>query len=328
MTEAVITIIGLGKLGSSIGLALKRPELDFKVMGHDKDRGVSKRARTLGAVDSTSWNLIAACEQTDIVVLAIPFDQVRETLKAIGPELQPGCVVLDTSPLKQPVMAWAADCLGEGIHFVGISLGINPEAALDMASGPAGARVDLFANSPCCLMPAPNCRPEAVKTAQDFATLLGATPHFVDPVEYDGLSTAVNLMPGLLATALFGPITRSPGWREMRRLSSNDLVHFSEPLTAGGPAIAEASILSRENVLLWLDAAIAELETIREQVSQEREDALSDQIGESFDAREEWLVDWGLNRWEKRSRPEMPTGGGMFGQLFGFRSRRKPSDKR
>jgi hypothetical protein len=114
----------------------------------------------------------------------------------------------------------------------------------------------------------------------------------------------------------------------MRRLSSNDLVHFSEPLTAGGPAIAEASILSRENVLLWLDAAIAELETIREQVSQEREDALSDQIGESFDAREEWLVDWGLNRWEKRSRPEMPTGGGMFGQLFGFRSRRKPSDKR
>ncbi len=328
MAEAAITIIGLGKLGSSIGLALKIPELDFEVIGHDKDGGVSKRARTMGAVDRTSWNLIAACEQADIVVLAIPFDQVRETLKAIGPELRPGCVVLDTSPLKQPVMAWAADYLGEGIHFVGISLGINPEAALDIASGPAGARVDLFANSPCCLMPAPNCRPEAVKTAQDFATLLGATPHFVDPVEYDGLSTAVNLMPGLLSAALFGPITRSPGWREMRRLSSNDLVRFSEPMAAGGAAMAKAAILSKGNVLLWLDAAIAELETIREQVRQEQEDALSDQIGESFDAREEWLVDWGLNRWEKRSRPEMPTGGGLFGQMFGFGSRRKPRDEK
>ena len=130
MAEAAITIIGLGRLGSSIGLALKTPELDFEVIGHDKDREVSKRTRTMGAVDRTSWNLIAACEQTDIVVLAIPFDQVRETMKAIGPELQPGCVVLDTSPLKQPVMAWAADYLGEGIHFVGISLGINPEAVL------------------------------------------------------------------------------------------------------------------------------------------------------------------------------------------------------
>ncbi|NOR82843.1 MAG: prephenate dehydrogenase/arogenate dehydrogenase family protein [Ardenticatenales bacterium] len=328
MAEAAITIIGLGKLGSSIGLALKTPELDFEVIGHDKDGEVSKRARTMGAVDRTSWNLLAACEQADIVVLAIPFDQVRETLKAIGPELRPGCVVLDTSPLKQPVMAWAAEYLGEGIHFVGISLGINPEAALDIASGPAGARVDLFADSPCCLMPAPNCLPEAVKTAQDFATLLGATPHFVDPVEYDGLSTAVNLMPGLLSAALFGPITRSPGWREMRRLSSNDLVRFSEPLTAGGAAMARAAILSRGNVLLWLDAAIAELETIREQVNQEQEDALSDQIGESFDAREEWLVDWGLNRWEKRSRPKIPTGGGLFGQMFGFRSRRRPSDEK
>jgi len=279
MAEAAITIIGLGKLGSSIGLALKTPELDFEVIGHDKDGEVSKRARTMGAVDRTSWNLLAACEQADIVVLAIPFDQVRETLKAIGPELRPGCVVLDTSPLKQPVMAWAAEYLGEGIHFVG-------------------------------------------------ATLLGATPHFVDPVEYDGLSTAVNLMPGLLSAALFGPITRSPGWREMRRLSSNDLVRFSEPLTAGGAAMARAAILSRGNVLLWLDAAIAELETIREQVNQEQEDALSDQIGESFDAREEWLVDWGLNRWEKRSRPKIPTGGGLFGQMFGFRSRRRPSDEK
>jgi len=327
MAKATITIIGLGKLGSSIGLALKTPELDFKVIGHDKNNKVAKKAHAMGAVDSSSWNLIAACETADVVILAIPFDQVQETLKAIGPELQPGCVVLDTSPLKQPVMDWAAKYLGEGVHFVGISLGTNPAAMLDASGGPAGARLDLFANSPCCIMPAPDCRPEAVKTAQDVATLLGATPHFLDPTEYDGISTAVNLMPGLMAAALLGPVASSPSWRETRRLSSSDLLHFSRPLKAGGPALALAAVLNKDNVLRWLDTAITQLKTIREQVDQEQQETLAAHIGAASDARADWRADWQLNQWEKQSKPEMPSAGSWFGQFLGFGTRRKPKDK-
>ena len=128
MAKATITIVGLGKRGSSVGLALKSSELDFRVIGHDKEAEVAKQARTLGAVDSTPWNLIAACEPADVVILTIPFDQVQKTLMAVGPELRPGCVVLDTSPFKQPVIAWAARCLGYGVQFVGIALGTTAGA--------------------------------------------------------------------------------------------------------------------------------------------------------------------------------------------------------
>jgi prephenate dehydrogenase len=322
MTKAIITIIGLGKTGSSIGLALKKPELDYQVIGHDKDRSVANKAKELGAVDSVSWNLLNACDEADVVILAIPFDQVEETLQAVGRELRPNCVVVDTSFLKQPAIAWAEAHLGTDVHFVGIFLGTNPEHALDTTRGPAGARADLFANSPCSLMPSPSCRPEAVKAAQDLAALLGATPHFMDPAEFDGLSTAVNLLPGLMAGALMRPVSDTSSWREMRRLTSGALALFSLPLESGGSSLAQAAIQNRETVLHWLDIILEELRALRAQVNQEQRDALTSQLEATLQIREKWMDDWQRNRWEKVNTPEMPTVGSFFGQLFGFGGRR------
>ncbi len=327
MTRATVTIVGLGRRGASIGLALKTADLDYQVIGHDKDREATKQARAKGAVDSTSWNLINACEPADAVILTIPFDQVQETLQAIGHELRPGCVVVDTSLLKQPAIAWAAEYLDPEVHFISVALGTNPEVALETAGGPEGARADLFADSPCCLMPDPLCKPEAVKVAQDLAKLLGATPYFMGPDEYDGLATVVNVMPALVAASLLGPAGDSSSWQEMRRLSSTDLLRFSQPVAAGGPAIAQAAVYNRDTVRHWLEAAIAELQAIREQLDPEHQEALAARVEAVGEAREQWLADWKLNRWEKRPGPGMPTAGSLLGHLFGLGSRRKPGEE-
>lgn len=322
MTKATVTIIGLGKIGSSIGLALKKPDLDYQVVGHDKDRLVANRAKESGAVDSVSWNLPGACEAADVVILAIPFDQVKETLHAIGPYLRSNCIVMDTSFLKQPTIAWAEEHLSKDVHFVGVYLGTNPDYALDTAEGPDGARLDLFAGSPCSLMPSPQCRPEAVKASQDLATLLGATPHFMDPAEFDGLSTAVNLLPGLVAEVLMRSVCGSPSWREMRRLTSSALALFVSPLEAGGSSLAQAAIENRVTVLHWLDRIVEGLDTLRSQVSEKQQDALTARLEETLEVRESWMRDWQRNRWEKSAAPEMPAMGGFLGQLFGFGGRR------
>jgi prephenate dehydrogenase len=319
MAKASITIIGLGRIGSSIGLALKAPELDYEIVGHDKDSLVQKKAREMGAVDSTAWNLLSACESADVVMLAIPFDQVRETLQTIGPELRPNCVVIDTSFLKEPVLAWAKKYLREDVHFVGISLGLNPDYALDSSRGPGSARADLFAKSPCALMPALNCRPEAVKASQDLAVLLGATPYFMDPTEYDGLSTAINLLPGLMAAAVLRPTMDAPSWREMRRIASSDLAHFSIPLEVGGQSLAQAAVLSKENVLRWLDTIVEEIQILREQIEEGQKDRLGLQIEAIYESRDKWLGDWERNRWERSAATSEISGpGSIFGQLFGF----------
>ena len=114
-----VSIVGLGIIGSSIGMALRKAGVTSVVTGHDSKREVSAEAKRLGAVDRTDWNLISTCEDADLVILSAPIRGIEESLKVLGPNLRPGCVVMDTASVKEPVMAWAAASLPEQVHFVG-----------------------------------------------------------------------------------------------------------------------------------------------------------------------------------------------------------------
>ena len=113
-TKPRVSIVGLGTIGSSLGLALRQAGVVSSVIGHDKDPGVASLARKLEAVDKTHWRLIPACEDADLVVLAIPMGAVKETLEAIAPTLRDGCVVLNTAPLMTPILDWVGEHLPEG----------------------------------------------------------------------------------------------------------------------------------------------------------------------------------------------------------------------
>ena len=131
-----ITIVGLGLVGGSLGLALRRSGAAGSILGHDRNRLVSNEAKNKGAVDQVHWNLISACEEADLIILALPLDAILETREAIGPHLRPGCVVMDTAAVKQPVMDWAAEYLPQEVHFVGT----DPVLARIIAAG--GDRFD------------------------------------------------------------------------------------------------------------------------------------------------------------------------------------------
>ena len=79
-----ITIVGLGQIGSSIGLALKAHEVDAQRVGHDKDPQAAKESQRIGAVDDVKYNLPASVREAKIVILALPLAEVRETLKIIA----------------------------------------------------------------------------------------------------------------------------------------------------------------------------------------------------------------------------------------------------
>ncbi|MGQ9715149.1 MAG: prephenate dehydrogenase/arogenate dehydrogenase family protein, partial [Anaerolineae bacterium] len=72
MRKPKITIVGLGLVGSSLGLALRAQGGEYEVVGHDREPAVASQARKMGAVDATEWNLIAACEGADLICLALP----------------------------------------------------------------------------------------------------------------------------------------------------------------------------------------------------------------------------------------------------------------
>jgi prephenate dehydrogenase len=114
-----ITIVGLGQIGTSIGLALAgKQELIYRV-GHDREIGIARRAEKMGALDKVVANLPAAVREADIVMLSLPVDQIRDTLTIIKEDLKAGAVVMDTSPTKQAVMIGRQKSSRLNAHYIG-----------------------------------------------------------------------------------------------------------------------------------------------------------------------------------------------------------------
>ena len=116
-----ITIIGLGQIGASIGLALAENKEMFERIGHDKDPLVARKAVKLDAIDRFAINLPASVREADIVILALPMDQIRDTLAIIATELREDAVIMDTGPVKEVVSAWAGELLPPKRHYVGLT---------------------------------------------------------------------------------------------------------------------------------------------------------------------------------------------------------------
>ena len=195
MTRARVTIVGLGLVGASIGLAVRKSRPEVEVVGHDASNDATRRAQKLGAIEKSEWNLINACERADVLVLATPAQAVREIMKVAGPYMQNVRVVTDTAGSKQQVLAWADELL-PGVPFVG---GDPMVGSLDGASAP---RADLFQGVTYCLCPSTSTSHEAVNLVVGFTELLGAQPFFVDPAEHDGLVSVADHLSFVLSTAL------------------------------------------------------------------------------------------------------------------------------
>jgi prephenate dehydrogenase len=314
--------VGLGLIGTSLGLAVRQAEVASAVIGHDREKSVIDQAKRQGAVDRTHWNLISACDQADLVILAEPLGEMEETLEALGPELRPGCVVMDTASLKGPVMAWAAKHLPEGIHFVG-----GDPILSTVIHGPwsaESARADLFQNGIFCLLPSPTADSDAVKLATDLVAILGAKPLFPDVAEHDGLLAAVEHLPALLSLGMLDTVIHQPAWRELRKVAGPSFDASTQMVTVDAAANSELYMLNKDNILRWLDVLSASLASIRDLLEQEDTEALAGRFEAAFLERHKWLADRTEGEWYEGPRTEMPKRVNLLDTFLGTFWRRKP----
>jgi prephenate dehydrogenase len=150
MSQPKVTIVGLGLIGSSMGLALRKAQPEFKVVGHDKDSSLARKAQELGAVEKWERNLISAIEDAELVIISTALADIRKVLESSGPYLRPDCVVTDTSTVKGEIMKWTDELLPETAHFVGG----HPMVREDYEDA-EDARADYFAGTTYCIVPSP-----------------------------------------------------------------------------------------------------------------------------------------------------------------------------
>jgi prephenate dehydrogenase len=305
MPKPRITIVGLGLIGGSIGLALRQTENDYEVVGHDREHAVASKARKLGAVSKTEWNLISACEEADLIIIATPVMAIKETLTAIASYLKPGCLVTDTASIKGPVVAWAKETLPETVHFVGGDPIISQEASIgdSLPTGIEGARADLFQGGLYCLTPSPETAPQAVQLATDLVHLLGASPFFLDAAEHDGLIAGVDHLAFVLSAALLGTTVTSPAWREMRKLAGEAFQNVTRFSSGDAATYRDACLSNGENIVRWIDACLVRLQELREVIAAQEAEELEKTFEEVMSVRDRWLREKAEGRWELEEVP-------------------------
>ena len=324
-----ITIIGLGQIGASVGLALAGKGDSLVRVGHDRKFDIAQQAKKMGAVDQTEINLPNSVRNADLILLSLPIDQIRETMEIIAQDLREGAVVMDTGPIKEAVATWAVETLPPGRYYVGLTPVLNPIYLHSVESGLQAARPDLFQGGLMAIVATAAAHAEAVKLASDLTHLLGATPFFVDPAEMDGLMAATHYLPQFLSAALLNATVDQPGWREARKVAGRAYAEATAPIVHLDQiqALTTSAMLNHDSVLRVLDSAIAALQNIREDISVQDSDALNERLNHARQAREKWWKERQAGDWlsVEGVTVEVPSVSGAFSRMLGLG--KKPKTK-
>jgi prephenate dehydrogenase len=329
-----ITIIGLGQIGASLGLALVNHKDQVKTLGHDKSPEIARKAQKQGMVERISYNLPASIEGADVIVLAIPFDEIHETLKIISQDVREDAIVMDTGPVKLVVAKWAKDLLPPKRHFIGLTPVLNPTSLDETTRGLKAARADLFQNGVMVITAPQGTVEGALKLAADFACLVGAQPIFADMAEVDGLMASAHLLPGLSAAALAETVTGQQGWADIRKIAGKPFSAATQPLDGEEPAaLTEAILQNRTNTMRVLDEYITTLVSLRKEIAEGNKEELKARFERARRGRAKWQLERSKGDWQsvEFGGQEMPKVRDLLKQqiggldkLFGRGSKKKP----
>lgn len=325
-----IFIIGLDQIGASVGMALAQSEMAVRSTGYDPDKELARRAQQQGVVDQVTSHPVQASQIADVVVIATLSIDVRDLLEMLGEELKAGAVVLDTSPFKAHHMSWASELLPDDRHYLGAMPIIGPEALLTEYTDLTTPRADLFQGGLLAMVVPPKTSEEAVNMALQFATAIGTTPFFLDPMEHDAVIAAVLGLPYLTAAALMKMAARAHNWREIQRIAGRLFVNATgiETSQLDKPQ-AYTLHLNRDVVINKLDEYIDELSGLRDLITKDDHSALETYLTEAIEARDSWLDIRRSGDWAGQDlKPSVPIERpGFLSRALGFRPQRPKDHK-
>jgi prephenate dehydrogenase len=290
-----VAIIGLGLIGTSIGMSLRRwssqntssGDAALYVTGFDLDLDHQGMAKKMGAVDETSWELRGAVKDADLIILATPVKAMKETFENIAPLVKSGAVITDTGSTKSDVMKWAKETLPQTVSFVGG----HPLAGSSEST--SGASPELLKGCVWAVTPSVNAKEEAVRTVLGMVTALGAEPFFVDPTEHDAYVAGVSHLPFVVSAAIVNSLTTDPAWKDMKSLAASGFRDTTR-LAAGSPEMHRDIVMTnKESVDRWISAMIYQLEDFRSRLQESDADsavAIHEFFDKARDGRIEWLI--------------------------------------
>lgn len=256
-----VAIVGLGLLGGSWGLALKKAGFTGRIVGYARRAETREQALGEGAIDEVFADAGEAVHDADLVILATPVAVILDHLVRLQPHLSSQALITDVGSTKRRICECAAELYARGPLF----LGGHPMAGKER-SGLENADARLFENARYVLTP---IKPEDLddNRVQAFRALveaIGARPLTSDPATHDLAVAYLSHLPQLLSSALASLMEEKHAAQDLvLELAASGFRDVTRLADSPYSVWRDICLTNTENIQMALDALIQKLESIR-----------------------------------------------------------------
>jgi prephenate dehydrogenase len=272
-----LSILGVGLLGGSIGLAVKKLASGGEIVGYGHRSSTLDAAVRSGAIDRGTTSAAEAVAGADLVILCTPVGIFRPLLQEIASHLKSGAIVTDVGSTNRSVVRLAEELLPPTVHFVGS----HPMAGSEKR-GVEFAKADLFTGALCILTPSERTSAGALAKVEAFWSALGMRTKRLSPEDHDRLVCDVSHLPHALAATLVA-------------------MQSDQALEVAGKGFLDSTRVAAGDAGLWRDILLDNADSMKDSIARLR--AQLDELEKRLEPNQaRALFDWLQAAAEKRSR--------------------------
>ena len=275
-----VTLVGVGLLGGSLGLALKQRKLAARVEGFVRRPESVRECEKLGVVDAAHLDLNAAVSDADLIVFCTPIAQMRQLAERLRSHLPTHAVVTDVGSVK-------ASLVQELEPLVANFVGSHPMAGSEK-TGPAAATPELFQNAVCIVTPTPHSHPKAVDRIEELWRSVGAITRRLSPEAHDELVSRSSHLPHLVAAQLVNYILADERPKDQASLCANGFRDTTR-IASGSPEMwRDIAMTNRTHIARELAQFIDALQEVRAALEKGDSRAIEEFFIEAKRRRDAW----------------------------------------
>ena len=209
-----IYIAGLGLIGASMALGIKRDHPDYEILGYNRSQASRDIALERGMIDRATDDFASFAPLADIIILTLPIQQTLDFIKKLATlNLKKGVLVSDAGSTKSAIVATAEKYFtNKSVRFVGA----HPMAG-SHKTGAASADVNLFENAYYIFTPSSLTTPDTLEEMKDLLSGLHARFIEIDAEEHDRVTSQISHFPHILASGLMEQTASYAEEHEMAR---------------------------------------------------------------------------------------------------------------
>lgn len=284
-----LVIIGVGLIGGSFALALRKAGMVKFIVGVGRNKENMQRALSLGVIDTIAVDPVSAIQDADFVMLAMPVGQTTNILAKIAPHLESNTILTDVGSTKQDVIAVAQSYLTDNL---GNFVPGHPIAGAEL-SGVSAAQADLFRDKHLILTPLAETTTHAINQVVKCWQGCGALISTMRAEEHDKVLAATSHLPHILAFTLMNYLRNCSEKKtdNLLRFAGSGFRDFTRIASSSPEMWRDICLANREALLTQIDAYKNALTSLQKDLANDDAQALEKTFTEAREIRANWLKD-------------------------------------